>query len=360
MPVVRAVAECAVRESFRVQQVAGMFDMPLAKRMREEFAVEVPELGDAWRVGLIVGPSGSGKSCLAREMFGKDVTRSRRWPKGQAIIDAFEELPIHDATGLLTAVGMGSPPAWVKPYDALSRGEQFRCDLARALMRGEVAPSSERRVVVVDEYTSVVDRTVARVASAALAKSLRSDRLRSQFVAVTCHEDVAEWLEPDWLIDMERREFHWRGLRRWSELVEVRTCGGDVWKEFQRFHYLSGGLNWAARCYVARWNSVDVAFCALIPMVARSGWWRITRLVTRPEYQGIGLGMGLAEAIAKEYVERGERVSMTASHPAVVAHCRRSEMWRKGRVERVGMRKRQRGYQGALGRLVASFEYMGT
>lgn len=66
MPRVDAVVECPVYDSFRVQQVAGMFDVPLSERVRETFSVEVPPLDDAWQIGMIVGPSGSGKTTIAR------------------------------------------------------------------------------------------------------------------------------------------------------------------------------------------------------------------------------------------------------------------------------------------------------
>ena len=95
---------------------------------------------------------------------------------------------------MLTAVGFSSPPAWIKPYRVLSQGERFRCDLARALL-------TRKRRVVFDEFTSVVDRTVARIGAAAVAKAVRR-MPEKQFVAVTCHYDVAEWLEADWVLDM--------------------------------------------------------------------------------------------------------------------------------------------------------------
>ena len=132
---------------------------------------------------------------------------------------------------MLTAVGFSSPPAWVKPYRVLSQGEQFRCDLARALLTG-------KRRVVFDEFTSVVDRTVARIGSAAVAKAVRRSGAgvspantssaailvaRKQFVAVTCHYDVAEWLEPDWVLDMadrtEKRETGGKGERESTSRV---------------------------------------------------------------------------------------------------------------------------------------------
>ena len=134
MPVLDVAVECPVFDSFRVQQVAGMFDVPLSQRATQRFRVETPGdlLEGDWRVGLIVGPSGSGKTTIARRMFGAGVYRPKEWPQDRAVIDGLGELPIKEITGLFTAVGFSSPPSWVKPYQVLSNGEQFRCDLARA------------------------------------------------------------------------------------------------------------------------------------------------------------------------------------------------------------------------------------
>ena len=60
-----ATVSCPVRDSFRVQQVAGMFGLPLAERAVERFEVDVPGANENWQIGLIVGPSGSGKSTIA-------------------------------------------------------------------------------------------------------------------------------------------------------------------------------------------------------------------------------------------------------------------------------------------------------
>jgi hypothetical protein len=68
-------------------------------------------------------------------------------------------------------------------------------------------PHSPFPRVAFDEFTSVVDRNVARIGSAAVAKAIRAGQIRRRFVAVTCHYDVLEWLEPDWMIDMATREF---------------------------------------------------------------------------------------------------------------------------------------------------------
>ncbi len=142
-----------------------------------------------WSIGLIAGPSGSGKSTIARAIFGDRVYRPRDWATDRAVIDGLGQRPIKEITRLFTAVGFSSPPSWIKPYQVLSGGEQFRCDLARALAGDEggrrraeggedsqqraigedsksVVPPSALRLpplVVFDEFTSVVDRNVARV-----------------------------------------------------------------------------------------------------------------------------------------------------------------------------------------------------
>jgi energy-coupling factor transporter ATP-binding protein EcfA2 len=133
---------CPVYDSFRVQQVAGMFDVPLADRADEHFRVEIPdkffESGTAetakrspfrlhpWKIGLIVGPSGSGKSTIAKKLFGSAIYHRRDWPENAAVIDGLGDHPIKEITGLFTAVGFSSPPSWIKPYRVLSGGEQFQ------------------------------------------------------------------------------------------------------------------------------------------------------------------------------------------------------------------------------------------
>ncbi len=361
MSTVDVTVDCPVFDSFRVQQVAGMFDVPLRERARERFRVELPEALDAepWRVGLIVGPSGSGKSTVARTMFPGSVYRPREWPPERAVVDGLGDRPIKEITGLFTAVGFSSPPSWVKPYQVLSNGEQFRCDLARALAQCD---STAEKLVVFDEFTSVVDRNVARVVSAATAKALRGGRIAGRFVAVTCHYDVTPWLEPDWVIDMATSTFARRCLPRPKIELAIFRCRRGAWRLFARHHYLSGALNPAARCFLALWEGSPVAFCATLALIGWKDRWRISRVVTLPDYQGIGIGMALAEAVAELHRGEGHRLNVTASHPALLAHCRRSPLWRAVQVRKTGSRgaeKFAKGYRGSAGRAVVSFEYLG-
>jgi hypothetical protein len=417
MPPLEIAVTCPVFDSFRVQQLGGMFDVPLARKASALFCVDVPnwllehsrpELDTSatsetrspspslpissspprWQIGLIVGPSGSGKSTIARAMFGDRVYRPREWPTNCAVIDGLGPRPIKEITRLFTAVGFSSPPSWIKPYQVLSNGEQFRCDLARALAgetqrgrsgEGETGrqanallqpdlpvssspalPISPSPPVVFDEFTSVVDRNVARIVSAAVAKGIHSGQIGCRFVAVTCHYDVTEWLAPDWVIDMATNTCTRRCLRRPPIELELFRCRRSAWPLFARHHYLSGELPRYARCYLATWQGAPVAFCATVTLIGQKNRWRISRIVTLPDYQGVGIGLSVAEAVAELHVQQGHRVNVTASHPSLIAHCRRSPQWRAVGVKKIGAHTAQNfiaNYRGSPGRAVVSFEY---
>lgn len=357
MPVVETTVDCPLHDSFRVQQVAGMFDVPLTEKLRESFSIDLPACDEAWRIGLIVGPSGSGKSSIARAAFGEALYRACAWPSDGAVIDSLGDAPIKQLIGLLTSVGFGSPPAWLRPYGVLSGGERFRCDLARALQQGMA-----NGLVVFDEFTSVVDRTAARFGAAALAKALRGGLLNTRFVAVTCHYDVAEWLEPDWVADLATRVCERRRLRRPKLRLEVYRARREAWALFARHHYLTGTLAPGARCYVACHDGLPVAFCATLTQVGHRRTWRVTRLVTLPDFQGVGIGARLMEGVADIHCALGERLLLTTSHPAMLSHCQRSRKWKLRRILKHGSRPQpvRRGwYRGSWGRAVASFEYLG-
>lgn len=377
--VIELVLQTPVERSFRVMQVAGMFDLSLEKATSETIAVEIPRQTEDWQIGLIVGPSGSGKSSLARRLFGNRVMQRFSWPKDRAVVDAFGDLPVKDVVNLLTAVGFSSPPAWLRPYDVLSNGEQARCDLARSFAEALQAhqpdnktpwdillPSEADRtrpLVVCDEFTSLVDRHVARAIAAGLAKRIRRGTLPCRFVAVTCHYDVADWLTPDWVIDMAVRQFARRSFRRPTITLAVVPCRREAWRAYRRHHYLSGSLPAAVECYLALWDGEAVAFCAVASQIGHRNYRRVSRLVVLPEYQGMGIGSGFLLAVARYYRGQGQRVGITTSHPAMIAHLSRSPQWRLRAVRKWGSRGGGRNlpqYRGSFGRAVMSFEFVGS
>lgn len=150
-----------------------------------------PNLPTKFKIGIIVGSSGSGKSTLLKE-FGQE--ESPVWDSNKAILSHFKNPD--DAINRLTSVGLNSVPSWYKPYHVLSNGEKFRADLARKINDG----------AVIDEFTSVVDRNVAKAASVALSRYVKQNNI-TNVVLSTCHRDILEWLEPDWVIDTDLGEY---------------------------------------------------------------------------------------------------------------------------------------------------------
>src|SRR4051812_7025424 len=116
----------------RVKQMQGMFDVAPAKESTQTWDVDLSGLPAEWNVGVIVGPSGAGKTTVARELFGADLVSGWEWPADKSILDGFPAgLGIKDVTGLLSSVGFSSPPYWLRPFHVLSNGQQFRVSLAR-------------------------------------------------------------------------------------------------------------------------------------------------------------------------------------------------------------------------------------
>ena len=386
MPPIDVTVACPIHDSFRVQQVAGMFGLTIDNTSRESFSVEVPSLDEPWQIGAIVGPSGSGKTTVARAAFGRFFARPQRWPRDRAVIDCFGDRSIREVTRLLSAAGLSSPPAWIKPYHVLSTGERFRCDLAFAFARRQAsgirrqekdddvpAPDACRlkpdaslaprdALTIIDEFTSVVDRTTARFASAAVSRAIRSGEIACRLVAVTCHRDILRWLEPDWVLDMGTRELARGRLRRPPVCLRLVRGRRSDWGLFARHHYLDAALPRGVTISIGLIAGQPAAFCAWAAMFGRRDVWRIARLVVLPEYQGIGIGGRVLRACCELIRSQGRRATITTSHPAMIAHLRSSPDWQIRAVKPHGGNRSgipSANYRSSAGRPVVSAEFVG-
>jgi energy-coupling factor transporter ATP-binding protein EcfA2 len=348
--------ETPVERTPRVLQLEGMFDLPVIQTSSLSWRVNLPLEEKAWNIGLIVGPSGCGKSTIARALWPEETARGAAftWPHDRALVDGFPAaLSIKEVTELLSAVGFASPPAWLRPYHVLSTGQQFRATLARLL-------AESPGLAVLDEFTSVVDRTVAQVGSAALAKLVR--RRGQRFVAVTCHADVEAWLQPDWVYQPDLGTFTWRSLQRRPAIVlRVGRCKPAAWALFKHHHYLSSGLARGAVCFLAAWEGRPVAFSAWVNALTKRGGRREHRTVTLPDFQGVGIGFALSSFVASLWKGLGLRASSTTTHPAFIAARKRSPLWRMSRAPSLAgsSREKRSGMGHASNRLTAGFEYVG-
>lgn len=380
-------------------QAQGIFELPPATEQTLEWHIDL-DLPEQWNVGAIVGASGSGKSTIARDLakaFGSKLIEGQdargnlaepfEWDRNKAIA-SHTALPIKQWLEFLSRVGFSSPPAWCRPYQVLSNGQKFRANLARAIAESQLPvvggqlPEKNKeekpKPVFFDEFASLVHDQVAAIASAAVSKSIR--KLNKQFVAVTWRTDILNPLEPDWVIFVNddqtvRLELNNKTAdgksRRWVRpRVKLRIIRVDpsAWDCFKGHHYLSRDIHHSAKCFVGLVNGEPAAFTAVLhfphPKICS---WREHRTLCLPDFQGVGIGNAMSEAVAEMFAGKdGKRYTSVTSHPAMIHHRARSPKWkmlRKPGIVRMCKTDDEQCKQlvntAAIDRITASFEYVG-
>jgi ABC-type ATPase involved in cell division/GNAT superfamily N-acetyltransferase len=283
-----------------------------------ETPVAIPDLPQVGIV-LIVGTSGSGKSTILRSLGHTQVVSVN---PGSTVIENFSTAERGEE--LLLAAGLRSIPAWFRSPSTLSNGEYHRFEMALALDQG---------IQCVDEFTSVVDRDTAK----ALAYSVRKyhDQNPGVLYIASCHRDIVDWLDPDYIYDTDlqelsaRRALHLR-LGRPEITLHIRGTTPKDWKRFRRHHYLDTGMSRSVHCYLGLIGDKPVAFHAAIHSTNRDihSYWRGHRTVVLPEFQGLGIGTAFSDAIAQIYVDRGLRYFSKTAHPSFGEHREKSPLWR--------------------------------
>lgn len=334
---------CPHYTSYRAARVQSLFNAESGQAFDLEADLDIDD--DNWSVGVIVGPSGSGKTSMGRKVLGDDAMwTGGDWPDDAPIVDAIAPEGDFDAVpAALSAVGLGSVPSWLRPYGVLSNGEKFRAELARI-----IAEEPDR--VVIDEFTSVVDRQIAKIGALAFQKAWR--RTKGKAVLLSCHYDVLDWLEPDWIFDtatgnFERAEPGRRLRRRPTFDLEIRQVDGSWWPLFEPHHYLKLPRMVACRYFVGFVDGEPVIHLGVAPRLEVGGV-RACRMVVMPEWQGAGVGMRFLNWIMENEVtgggQFGDRVRagyFHTSHPGLCAALRRDPCWEQVSAVMHGGNKRK-------------------
>jgi energy-coupling factor transporter ATP-binding protein EcfA2 len=293
---------------------------------REETSVSIPmNLGEAknfdWNIGVILGGSGNGKTTILKKMG--DVKKVN-FDAEKPLISNFDWLDPKDATLVLTSMGLSSVPTWLRPFHTLSNGEQYRATLAYL-----VASAKDGEVILVDEYTSVVDRDVAKAMSFALQKYIRRENKR--IIVASCHYDILEWLMPDWTCSPQKggvlERGDWLRQGRPQITLQVSRVESETWDFFKKHHYLTEEVNKSCKFFLFEWNykPVGIVVVATNPSGTVRNSFRLSRTVVLPDYQGIGIGSRISEFICS--ITKG-RVFTKTVNPALGEYRNKSKNWK--------------------------------
>lgn len=334
MPTVDLVVESPLSTSARAQQLEAMFDVPARDKVTLSWKGELPIEAKPWNVGLIVGPSGCGKSTILRRTFGE--TPPLTWGSSSVVDDFDPSRSMKEIAAACQAVGFNTIPAWLRPFQVLSNGERFRVELARRLLEGG-------ELIAIDEFTSVVDRQVAKIGAHAVQKNIR--RAERKVVCASCHYDIVDWLQPDWILEPATMTFQWRSVQRRPDIpLDLRRVEYGAWGLFAPFHYLTAELNKAATCWCLFVDDHPAAFAGVIhrPHPSTHNIKGVSRLVTLPDWQGLGLALALVDLLGGLYKAQGWELRTYPAHPALVRSFDHSAVWR--------MRKKPGVFSPATGR----------
>ena len=326
-----------VATSFRATKAANSLDIDQEKKSIHHFKVQA-DLESPYNIGLIVGASGSGKTTLARHIFG-DKAFETLLDESKPVIDQFGENYSYDeCASMLAGVGLTSVPCWIRPAYTLSNGQKARAECALQMAKhGE-------EVTVIDEWTSVVDRKVAKVMSHCISKHAR--KTKKKIVLLACHYDIIEWLNPDWIIDCNKQEFTNRrslcqDFKRDEQLkFEIREVDKSTWKYFSRYHYLSekmpGGFIKTFGLFHGDNQIGFQCFANYVPHrdKTKPKQMHSNRTVIHPDYAGFGLGILVINSTSKIMNEQGYDVRAKFSSTPIYLSMKKYPCWKLLEVAR--------------------------
>ena len=342
---------CTVTLDEKLKKVSQMFDYQFDGQTITEIPAHdsLPKRDSSWQIGAIVGSSGTGKSTILSSYY--SPPNKPLWDNTKAIVSQVD-------SEKLSAAGLNSIPSWCKPRHVLSTGEGFRADIAASLDNN----------VSLDEFTSVVDRNVAQSCSNSLQKYIRRNNLTG-IVISSCHFDILEWLQPDWVFNTDTGNLSVGRVARQGSLIEIYPIDGSTaWPLFRKHHYLSAEMNKSSRCFGAFWNGKIIGMCSSLayPSGTVKNAWREHRLVVLPDFQGFGIGTKLSDFVARNFVETGHRYFAKTAHPVLGEYRERKPNWKgtsknkKARLDYKGERKKEvKNFEAHKNRICYSHEYIG-
>jgi len=330
------------------------------------FTVPEVTLPNNFTIGVITGPSGTGKSSILKALGRTEKTVE--WDPNKAVCSHFNSF--EEASEKLGAVALNSIPDILKPYHTLSTGQKARADVARVLESG----------ATIDEFTSTVDRNVGKAMANSIRKYVDRKGLKD-ILLVSCHRDFIEYATPDFTFDTKSCTMQLgRSARRRPAIeLSIVKANKESWQVFKSHHYLTGSIpNNTPHAYLYYWGKELIGFGSLnaFPHPKLKACMNIGRVVVFPDFQGLGFGYKIIENLAQiathnySYTTKSYgRCKIVTAIPALQGKLMSSEDWQfiKGsdvRKEHKETGRKFGGYDAAyyekhLKRTTKAFHYVG-
>jgi len=290
-----------ISNSFRCKMAANSLDIDVKKKSIHHLKIDNINIPEKWNIGLIYGASGSGKTTLAKHLFGNDIF-SLNFDENKSVLDLMpENIEYKECAKILSAIGLTSVPCWIRPIKTLSNGQKARVEAVLLMC-------SNNEIVIIDEFTSVVDRTTAKIMSFCLNKFAKKQN--KKIILLSCHADILEWLKPDWQIDCNKQQFElpksdaFFFTKREQLKFTIKKADRNTWRYFSKYHYLNENLpGGSIFCYGLFMGENQIGFqCFANYVPFKDGYKKIyhsNRTVIHPDYAGLGLGILLINETSK-------------------------------------------------------------
>lgn len=288
--------------NFRCQVAANSLDIDVKKKSIHNLKIDNVLIPKDWNVGLIYGASGSGKTTLAKHLFGEDIFNVILNEDEPIINQLPKEFTYEECASLLNGIGLNSVPCWLRPVKTLSNGQKARAEAVLLMCQN-------KDYILIDEWTSVVDRTVAKAMSVCLSKFAKKHN--KKIILLSCHYDILEWVNPNWLIDCNKQEFilpkqeDFFFNKREELEFSIKEIGRESWKYFSKYHYLSdrlpGGKLYLYGLFQGENQIGFQCFANYVPYKNKVEKiiYHSNRTVIHPDYNGLGLGIKLINETSK-------------------------------------------------------------
>lgn len=301
------IRKVKVSDNFKNEKIKSIFDINKDEVIySKNHSLYYDEM--KWNIGVIYGNSGSGKTLLGNEISKKEnikIIEKNNWTD-ESIINNFNG-DVNEVIKFLSKVGLNTQLSYLKPYKVLSNGEKMRCDLAKSIF--------ENDFVIIDEYSSVVDRNITKIISQCIRKVILEKNKKVIFIS--CHNDFLNDLMPDWVYNIDTQEFL-KDLPFCKTMFKFYITRGHKqdWQLFKDYHYLSASLACNSKDFfiLKDGNNNKIGFCNFFIMPHNKvKMCRVNRLVILPDYQGIGLGNTFLNECCKEVYKTYKNIYISTS-----------------------------------------------